>query len=286
MSSPLPTHAPSSTPPPSNETKLPTQPSGTLSTRLRIHLRQPIVLQYAWVPLLLCCFISGLVDAAAFNAWVTFVSMQTGNTIFLALGASSQPLTPRYTWLKGLTAITFFLTGCVGFANCMRALGHGGKSRGALISAFSVQVGLVIIAAGLVQGGLVPVPNGVVTPADKSPENPRFIELVTIAMLAFQAGGQIVTSRLLGFTELPTTVLTSTYCDIGSDVNLLAKNNDKRDRRVISVVCLLVGGICGGWISRSEGGMAVVLWLAAALKFGILASFVVWKGVTESEHIA
>ena len=165
----------------------------------------------------------------------------------------------------------------------MRSLGHGGQSRGALIGCFAVQATLVIIAAGLVQGGLIPVPNGVLTPADKNPQDPRFIELVTIGMLAFQASGQIVTSRLLQFAEIPTTVLTSCYCDIGSDVDLFAKDNAKRDRRVISVVCLLVGGICGGWISRSEGGMAAVLWLAAGLKVGILVSWVVWKGVELSE---
>ena len=261
---------------------MPRQPSQSLSARLRIYLRQPLVLKHAWIPLLLCCFISGLVDAAAFNAWATFVSMQTGNTIFLALGASSQPITPRYTWLKGLTAIAFFFTGCVCFAHFMRSLGQSGRSRGALIGCFAVQAVLVIIAAGLVQGGLIPVPNGVLTPADKNPKDPRFIELVTIGMLAFQASGQIVTSRLLGYAEIPTTVLTSCYCDIASDVDLLAKSNGKRDRRIISVVCLLVGGICGGWISRSEGGMAAVLWLAAGLKVGILASWIVWKGAKES----
>lgn len=165
----------------------------------------------------------------------------------------------------------------------MRGLGHGGRSRGALIGCFTVQAILVIVAAALVESGIVPVPNGIRTPADESPNDPRFIEVVTIAMLAFQAGGQVVTSRLLGFAEIPTTVLTSCYCDIASDVDMLKKDNPKRDRRVISVVCLLVGGISGGWLSRSSGGMASVLWLAAGLKFGILASWIFWKGVEPSE---
>lgn len=164
----------------------------------------------------------------------------------------------------------------------MRALGHSGRSRGALVGAFTAQVALVLIAAGLVQGNLIPVPNGIETPADEDPRNPRFIELVTIAMLAFQAGGQIVASRLLGFSEIPTTVLTSTYCDLASDAGLWTRDNPKRDRRVVSVVCLLVGGICGGWLSRSDGGMAAVLWLASALKAIILVSWIFWKGVDGS----
>jgi hypothetical protein len=30
------------------------------------------------IPILLCCFTSGLIDAGVFNAWSVFASMQTG----------------------------------------------------------------------------------------------------------------------------------------------------------------------------------------------------------------
>jgi len=40
------------------------------------------------------------------------------------------------------------------------------------------------------------------------------ITLLPLALLAFQFGGQIVTSRVLGFNEVPTNVLTSLYCDL------------------------------------------------------------------------
>jgi Protein of unknown function (DUF1275) len=33
------------------------------------------------IPILLCCFISGLIDANVFNAWGVFASMQTGKLI-------------------------------------------------------------------------------------------------------------------------------------------------------------------------------------------------------------
>ncbi len=86
-----------------------------------------------------------------------------------------------------------------------------------------------------------------------------------------------MTSRILGFNEVPTTVLTSVYCDIASDPKILAKSNVKRNRRVAAVICILVGGIAGGWISRSSAGMSVSLWIAAALKLAIALSWSLWR---------
>ena len=46
--------------------------------RTRRHLAAPINLKHAYLPLLICCFISGLIDASAFNALTLCMSMQTG----------------------------------------------------------------------------------------------------------------------------------------------------------------------------------------------------------------
>ncbi len=133
------------------------------------------------------------------------------------------------------------------------------------------------MAAALVEGGVVPQPVGVVT---ENGSTVSFIELVPLAFLAFQSGGQIVTSRLLGFNEVPTTVLTSVYCDLASDPKLLApfKKNVKRNRRTAAVITFLLGGIAGGWLSRSKAGMASALWLGGSIKIAIAASWSVWKG--------
>jgi hypothetical protein len=104
-----------------------------------------------------------------------------------------------------------------------------------------------------------------------------FKELVPLGFLAFQSGGQIVTSRLLGFNEVPTTVLTSVYCDLASDPKFFVKDNVKRNRRAAAVIALLVGGIAGGWISRSSVGLSVNFWIAAVIKMIIAASWSVWK---------
>lgn len=103
------------------------------------------------------------------------------------------------------------------------------------------------------------------------------LELLPLAFLAFQSGGQIVTSRLLGFNEVPTTVLTSVYCDLASDPKILALDNVKRNRRAGAVLAILIGGISGGWISRSKAGMSVSLWIAAAIKFAIAVGWSLWK---------
>ncbi len=134
----------------------------------------------------------------------------------------------------------------------------------------------IFVAAALVQGGVAPEPEGVVL---ENGSTVSFIELLPLAFLAFQSGGQIVTSRLLGFNEVPTTVLTSVYCDLASDPKLLAplKKNVKRNRRAAAVITLLIGGIVGGWLSRSSARMSSALWLGGAIKIAIAIGWTSWK---------
>jgi hypothetical protein len=193
-----------------------------------------------------------------------------GNTIFLALGASGQPISKPYGWLKSLISIVFFLIGCFAFAST-RLIGP--KARGTLATSFVLQGICIIIAAALVQGNVVPKPLGIAT----GNGDIDFKELLPLAFLAFQSGGQIVTSRVLGFNEVPTTVLTSVYCDLSSDPNFFVKDNVKRNRRIFAILFILIGGIAGGWISRSSAGMSVSLWIAAAIKLGIAVSWSLWK---------
>ena len=124
---------------------------------------------------------------------------------------------------------------------------------------------------------VAPEPRGRIAPADfEPPGHKRFVPLAPIALLAFQAGGQIVSSRMLGVNELPTTVLTSVYCEIWSDERVFGLGNRKRDHRVAGVVCLVLGGIGGGWISRSGGGLSAVLFLGAGLKVLGALGWVLW----------
>ncbi|KAK6859437.1 hypothetical protein PG995_003073 [Apiospora arundinis] len=230
-------------------------------------LRDDIDLAYADIPICLCSLVSGLCDSTAFNASAVFVSMQTGNTIFLALGASALPRNVPLMWLKALCSILAFLLGVLCFSQT-RAVRP--RAKRTLAASFLAQALLVWTAAALAQGGAAPRRDGVLD----------FKVLAPIMLLAFQFGGQIVTTRLLGFNEVPTNVLTSVYCDLMSDPLLLApwRANPKRNRRTAAVVLMLIGGVCGGWLGRSRAGMGVALWVAGAVKFGIAGAWVVWKG--------
>ncbi|TEY76373.1 hypothetical protein BOTCAL_0059g00020 [Botryotinia calthae] len=246
-------------------------PHDSLWTRANSHFGEEITLVHADLPMIACALVSGICDSSAYNAWTCFVSMQTGNTIFLALGASGQPLSHPFGWVKSLISIFVFLCGCLFFAQTRRF--GAGKNRGILSISFLLQGICIIVAAALVQKGVVPEPVGVKSIEDEV----NFIELIPLAFLAFQSGGQIVTSRILGFNEIPTTVLTSVYCDIASDPKVLAWNNIKRNRRVGAVLAILSGGIAGGWISRSSAGLSAALWVAAAIKVVISFSWAIWR---------
>lgn len=106
------------------------------------------------------------------------------------------------------------------------------------------------------------------------------LTLAPLALMAFQFGGQIVTSRVLGFNEVPTNVLTSLYCDLLSDPLLWAPlgGNVKRNRRVTAVILMVVGGILGAWLQRSNAGMPAALWIAGAVKMVIAGAWLGWKG--------
>lgn len=86
-------------------------------------------------------------------------------------------------------------------------------------------------------------------------------------------------SRVLDMNDVPTVVLTSSYCDLMFDPQLFATGvteNSKRNRRVLSITALVLGAICGGYLTRS-GDLGLVLWIAGGIKVGISIVWVFWK---------
>lgn len=165
----------------------------------------------------------------------------------------------------------------------------GPQKRRTLASTFFIQSILLIIAAILLQTSIISGRTGPQPPSgnasssnaiDPPPDKAFFLELITIALVAFQSSGQMAASRLLGFNEIPTTVLTSLYYDLASDPGLLLpfSQNVKRNRRFNAVVCVVAGAIAGGWLARATGGIETALWVASGSKVVIAASWIVWKG--------
>lgn len=241
---------------------------------------------YTYFHLLACCIISGISDSVAFNASGVFVSMHTGNTIFLALGASHLPPGSADLWLKAIVSIACFQAGCF----CFSKFRHFGPKRKLVLFATTfLQALMIIVPAALGQSEVVPGFGGsrLATAAKTAEEEARAnaaIVLLPIGLLAFQFGGQIVMSRVLGFSEIPTNVLTSLYCDLLSDPKLFTAvgANGKRNRRISAAVLTLIGGIVGGWLQRSAGGMSAALWVSAFIKLCIAVSWLVWPSSMKS----
>lgn len=203
--------------------------------------------------------------------WVHNTNQYQGNTVFIALGASGQPEYPDYLWAKSLIALVVFLASNIFFIHFSRAL-HPLR-RSTLLLSFTVQTAALLAAALLVQLGVV----------DPKPEDPRapieWLQALPISLLAFQAAGQIVASRVLAYDEIPTVVLTTLLCDLLVDPKLYEgpwKANPKRNRRIAAFLALFLGAMTAGGLSKVTA-MTASLWLAMGLKLGITVSFFVWE---------
>lgn len=156
----------------------------------------------------------------------------------------------------------------------------GPGKRGTLFVSFAVQTVLVIIAVALIQADLIPHDT---QETERLVSGRLFLELIPIALLAFQSAGSIAVTRALGLNEIPSVVLTSVYFDLGGDQQLFTgpTGNIKRNRRAGAVIFLLVGAIVGGWLSRSSGGMESALWISGGLKAVIGVGWLFWKAKSD-----
>jgi len=254
--------------------------------RLTSWWAQKIDTQFSYVQLLACCFITGLLDSSVYITYGTFVSMQTGNTIFVATGTSNQNNRP-YGWARSLCSIGCFIVGSFFFSRLNKYL--VGLRRGTLFLSFAIQLAFVILSAAIIQGHLLDSASsslnsstqGRVTAGDID-----WAQLAPIGLLSFQAAGQIVASRTLGVGEVPTVVITSLLCDLMSDPKLgvAIHKNPKRNKRFVAFVLTLLGGIVGGWLSKGTGEVQSVLWLVVGIKFVLMGSWLVCK--TDEQEIA
>ncbi|KAJ5143429.1 uncharacterized protein N7515_002216 [Penicillium bovifimosum] len=239
---------------------------GGISSSLRAELEP----KHAELLLYACCLTSGLVDSTIYRAYNTFVSMQTGNTVFVGLGTSHQNLR-SYGWLRSATSIGTFILGSFVFSRIHSLLGP--RRRGSLMLSFMLQASLILLTAGLIEGGAVSSK----LDSKLSQAVPPFDQEVPIVLLSFQAAGQIVASRALGFNEIPTVVITSLLCDLMSDPQVFMIRNVKRDRRVVAFVLTLVGAIVGGWVTKVTMAISPILWLSAGIKGLLVLAWAFWK---------
>lgn len=240
-------------------------------TWMRRYFQIDISTQNADVLMLTCCLISGLMDSTIYNAYGTFVSMQTGNTIFVGLGGSNGKDTYKpYGWVKSLTSIACFILGSLFFSRLSRLLGP--LRRTTFVTSFLLQSLFIFITACIIQAGVI---QGTV---DLIPDDIDWKQELAIALLSFQSAGQMVGSRVLGLSEIPTVVVTSVLCDFASDPEIAQplRRNVKRNRRVLAFLGILVGAVVGGWLSKVTGKMQVALWVAGGIKISVVAAWAFW----------
>ncbi|KAK0628325.1 hypothetical protein B0T17DRAFT_150313 [Bombardia bombarda] len=236
--------------------------SRSLSARWRSHLTVDVDRDWADVLLILCYLITGLLDSSSISVWGSFVSMQTGNTVYFALGLAAPHESTR--WIKSGVSLISFCVGSFVFSRFHRFFSP--KRRWVLCASFVAQLALTVTAAAIVTVAG--------TPEDK--EEIGWHVLLPIALVAFQSCGQAVMSRTLKYNALTSVVLTSIYCDLFSDVELFALKNAERNRRVGAPVFLLLGAFLGGRFAHSSLGVAGALWSASVLKLVVVAAWLVW----------
>ncbi|KAF7563376.1 hypothetical protein G7046_g732 [Stylonectria norvegica] len=216
------------------------------------------------IVLLACYVITGILDSASISTWGAFVSMQTGNTVYVGLGPSAG--TNR--WKKSGISILSFCVGSFFFSRLHRLISPSPKRRWVLCFSFFIQTLFIVAAASIVTWG----------PQGSGPDDVPWYVLVPMGLLAFQSCGQAVASRALKYNALTSVVLTSIYCDLFSDAQLFENLfvNVERNQRVAAPSLLLTGALLGGFIAKSALGTAGALWIAASFKLVIVITWGLW----------
>ncbi|KAM5355314.1 hypothetical protein ACJ41O_001960 [Fusarium nematophilum] len=242
-------------------------------TSLRKRMVDDLCSSWTDVVLLACYIVTGLLDSSSIQVWGTFVSMQTGNTVYVGLGLASLATShPGPHLFKSALSIASFSLGSFIFARFHRLFSP--KRRWVLCASFAVQTGLTA-AAALIVG---------VHPPGPDTDSLAWNVLVPIALMAFQSCGQAVASRALKQSALISVVLTSVYCDLFSDRELFTLDNVKRNQRVAAPLLLLLGVIAGGLFAQSSIGIAGALWVAAGLKLCMVIAWFLWAAEEEEEE--
>ncbi|RDA90290.1 hypothetical protein CP533_1494 [Ophiocordyceps camponoti-saundersi (nom. inval.)] len=227
-------------------------------------LTEDVSRSWSDVVLLLCYVVTGLLDSASTQVWGAFVSMQTGNTVYVGLGLASllyPPVAPRL-YRSGVSLFSF----CFGsflFARFHRRFSP--RRRWVLCASFAAQAGL-IVAAALIIAAAPPARDDAVD----------WTVLLPLALVAFQSCAQAVASRALRHNALTSVVLTSIYCDLFSDQDLFSLFNVERNRRAAAPLLLLLGSIAGGLLAHSSLGISGALWSAAAIKLCMVVAWFLW----------
>ncbi|KAK5112556.1 hypothetical protein LTR85_011248 [Meristemomyces frigidus] len=212
--------------------------------------------------LMLMTVSTGILDATTFSTYNVFATKQTGNTLFLALYAFGHPALRPNVERNVAVSIAAFIFGAAAFghiARCMR------QRRRAWLLVSNLLQTLMLFAAAAVRYW-----------APRTTSGPA--ALVTIALLSFASGGQVVGAVSVGLPELNTTMITGTLVQLSNDPKLFELRNAPRNRRLVFYASLLMGCMIGAAAAKYRDA-ALGLLLAAVVKVVATVSFLFNRGV-------
>ncbi|KAK3695326.1 hypothetical protein B0T22DRAFT_102319 [Podospora appendiculata] len=198
----------------------------------------------AELQLILLTFSTGIQDAVSFHDFHCFASNQTGNTVFLILAIALPEMNGEmFVTVNIATALGIFLAA----AWLTGQIGHivGPRRRIYLVLCNLIQTLLVFVTAALQYREGIQL-EGAYT-------------LVSIGLLAFASGSQVVQSRSLRMTEITTAMATAAWVDLVIDPNLLTLKNRPRNRRVAFLAALILGTLVGAYIFKTLGSPAALV---------------------------
>jgi uncharacterized membrane protein YoaK (UPF0700 family) len=210
--------------------------------------------------LLILAFATGMQDATTFPDYMVFASNQTGNTIFLAVGAA------------GINPEEF------SFSNIGFALGFfvlGGWVMGQIGNVVGPRRRAWILFSNFVQAALVWAAAAVQYTLPYRHEGPQ--AWTALSLLAFAAGGQVAMARGLKIVEITTAMATAAYVDLLVDPNLYGWNNRGRNRRAAFLSALTLGGFAGAYTHKGVNSAFSIL-LSAVLKTVVMIAFAFNRG--------
>jgi uncharacterized membrane protein YoaK (UPF0700 family) len=191
--------------------------------------------------------VTGLVDAVSFlGLGRVFTANMTGNVVFIAFALAG---VPELSVPRSLTALAAFMAGAIVGGRLMsqpRADAPAGPAR----IGFALEVAL-LVAAALAASGFG---------AGPSVRAGEVYALIVLTALAMGIRNAIV--RKLAVPDLTTTVLTLTITGLAADSPLAGGTGPRWQRRVGSVVAMLVGAGAGALLVRRS--LALTLGVAAA----------------------
>jgi uncharacterized membrane protein YoaK (UPF0700 family) len=214
--------------------------------------------------LLLLTITTGIQDAISFPDYHCFASNQTGNTIFLTLAVIIPSLNGEmFVTANIAVALSFFLFGGWLTGQVGHIIANHGRKRWWLLLCNTLQTILVVVASALQYKYGVQLTSTT--------------DLIVIALLAFSSGSQVVQSRSLSMTEIPTAMATAAWVDLMIDPHLFSglTGNVGRNRRILFIFALVVGGFAGAAIYRFAGSANCVMASAVGKAIATLGWLVV-----------